>query len=283
MGSEQSSPAEEGVNLREGAEENPQTEHPKSLNPDQTKDDDESAEDYFHDCQDSDDNGDENAVKVNEDEDTEDEGEEENPLYTRLVRRPCCGCCLTRFPRTMAIIIGIVLPLFALIVISLGFGYILADYEAPSEYSANDEVIANYHIANLQAEVVVNVTLILPRACFLLYLQIQDSNATDVPPLLPILEGELLESFINNEGGIFGPDQDLLIPEEYHPSNLPSQGNITFDNSTDWFEERYGHLFVPEDQDINVTDLYNFMNECSLSAEDTVRDLLSRAMTNVSC
>ena len=68
------------------------------------------------------------------------DGEEELPskVYENLMRYPVGRCCLTRFPYTCAVLTGVIIPLFALILVSMGFGAKLCEYEAPNEISANN-------------------------------------------------------------------------------------------------------------------------------------------------
>ena len=61
--------------------------------------------------------------------------------YLKLLRWPVTGFCLSRFPRTSAVCVGVIVPLFALVLLSLGFGAKLCEYEAPAEIEANNNAV----------------------------------------------------------------------------------------------------------------------------------------------
>jgi len=80
----------------------------------------------------------------------------------------CCPCCLDlprRWPRTFGILMGIVVPLFSLIGLSLLFGFGVASLEAPGEVDANNAIIATSGAVKLQEELLATITEELPTIC----------------------------------------------------------------------------------------------------------------------
>ncbi len=82
----------------------------------------------------------------------------------------CCltPCCLTlpeKWPRTFGILMGIVVPLFSLIAVSLLFGFGLASLEAPGEVETNNDIISTSKAVGLQADLVAAITEELPTIC----------------------------------------------------------------------------------------------------------------------
>ena len=79
-----------------------------------------------------------------------------------------CPCCLTlpqKWPRTFGILMGIVVPLFSLIGVSLLFGFGLATLEAPGEVLTNNDIIATASAVALQEELLDTITEELPTIC----------------------------------------------------------------------------------------------------------------------
>jgi hypothetical protein len=58
-----------------------------------------------------------------------------------LARYPCARKVIDAWPRTTVFVCRILLPLWLLIAIALGFGYLLGRYEEPNEYLQNDEIV----------------------------------------------------------------------------------------------------------------------------------------------
>ena len=79
-----------------------------------------------------------------------------------------CPCCLTlpqRWPRTFGILMGIVVPLFSLIGVSLLFGFGLAKLEAPGEMATNNAILATGGAVLLQEALMDTITEELPTIC----------------------------------------------------------------------------------------------------------------------
>lgn len=79
-----------------------------------------------------------------------------------------CPCCLTlpqKWPRTFGILMGIVVPLFSLIGVSLLFGFGLAKLEAPGEVATNNDIISTASAVALQEELLATITEELPTIC----------------------------------------------------------------------------------------------------------------------
>ena len=79
-----------------------------------------------------------------------------------------CPCCLTlpqKWPRTFGILMGIVVPLFSLIGVSLLFGFGLATLEAPGEMETNNAILATGGAVLLQEALMATITEELPTIC----------------------------------------------------------------------------------------------------------------------
>jgi hypothetical protein len=83
-----------------------------------------------------------------------------------------CGCCARapkRWPRTFWVLFGVVMPLWILILIASVCGYGLAQLEAPTEISTNDEKLtAKYQIAAVD-NMTKRVIAASPSLCLHLY------------------------------------------------------------------------------------------------------------------
>lgn len=67
------------------------------------------------------------------------------------------------WPRMSAFLFGVLVPLWAMILVSMGFGMLLAQYEMPSEVEANDSIVrarARIDYADFDQLVLLNVTQI---------------------------------------------------------------------------------------------------------------------------
>jgi hypothetical protein len=124
-----------------------------------------------------------------EEEETEEREIKRGPLYRCLVS---CHCrCLARFidtwPRVSSFILGVLLPLWGLIMISTIFGTWLANVEAPTEIEQNDAALAETAKLNLMANLFANISSLAMALC--LWID-QDTNSTR-PPI------EELKDFLN--------------------------------------------------------------------------------------
>jgi hypothetical protein len=96
----------------------------------------------------------------------------------------CCCRCLesipVKYPRTFSVVFHIIIPLWFLIVIALGCGVFLAQYEAPLELDTNDIIVANrFIIENFDLDVTLDKILNLPLQCFEEYLDASESGSTN--------------------------------------------------------------------------------------------------------
>jgi hypothetical protein len=173
-------------------------------------------------------------------------------------RTPCCRDCILKWPRTFAFLFGVVVPLFVLLVIILIFGYFLAVLEAPGEVEANNNVVANETKANIFADAVVNLTTSIPRACFEIYI-LQSDNDTAIFVNDTETLGEFLLEYLTET------DKPILLPDRF---SSPVDEN-SFEIPSD----------LPDVYIINVTELYEFMDDCGEAAEPLVNRLFEGVAT----
>lgn len=77
----------------------------------------------------------------NHDDDGNDDNGEEELDDNGLARYRCIGSIVNSWPRTTAFVCRIILPLWLLIGIAIGLGYLLGKYEETNEYVQNDEIV----------------------------------------------------------------------------------------------------------------------------------------------
>ena len=186
---------------------------------------------------------------------SDDDGKLPCRAYARLMRNPCCAPFLKRFPRTCAVLCGVVFPLWVLVFVSLGFGSILCEQEAPPEISNNDASLEQRYFTNFSSSLILNLTMVLPRVCTIAFLSkgnsTLESSETDAAALLaPLLNYDLAK------GHSVLPK--LLLPHEGYdyPDSFPT-------------------AFDPETRVINSTELYLFMSECGESLQEAISSLLA--------
>ena len=87
--------------------------------------------------------------------------------------------CFNTWPRTTALCFRIIIPLWILIGISLGFGLILASFEAPGEYASNDETVKERYVLSLfpSNEITTGLTN-MSQSCLDYYNDIKNNQTT---------------------------------------------------------------------------------------------------------
>ena len=218
------------------------------------------GDDSFYDCSPLEDETPERALRQSQSRASAADDEKlPNKAFERMSNSRCCGVCLKRFPRTCAVVVGVVLPLFVLILFSLAFGTALCEYEAPPEFHENDFKLARQYFANISTMAIVNLTMDLPRVCFTHYLS--EANNTDglqplpVDPNITELIRPILTSFRSHSSDAL---PSLLVPDRYEAP----------------FE------FDPETIIINATEFYLYVTLCGQSGEDLMSDLLRQTIEN---
>lgn len=158
----------------------------------------------------------------------------------------CCFRCLTKLgcsrvaqlpynmPRICGLMLGVVFPLFSLIFVSLLFGNFLATLESPLEIVANNNVIASRTALGYSASFMNNVTEQSPRICTALYF----ANGT--------------KQQMDEEIWI-GIEETFATGQQHASSNDPSNR--------------------PSIQEVNVTDLLEFMDKCGGRALEYARNV----------
>lgn len=90
-------------------------------------------------------------------------------IYATLHRFPRVYKTLMAWPRLWSLFLGVVLPLFFLIGLSIFFGLLLARAESPNEIAQNDALLAEQALAELAAVAIGSVTALIPSLCFQLF------------------------------------------------------------------------------------------------------------------
>ncbi|KAL9186811.1 hypothetical protein ACHAXT_010531 [Thalassiosira profunda] len=91
-----------------------------------------------------------------------------------------CRAVVQRWPRTCAIFLGVVCPLFLLIFVAAICGYGLAELEGPVEIQTNNAIIATRMALAFHAAVVGNVTRKLPVICACTFMLDEEREERDV-------------------------------------------------------------------------------------------------------
>jgi len=164
----------------------------------------------------------------------------------------CCCCCKNfpeRWPRTFALWVGVVLPLFVLIAVSCFFGYGLARLESPGEIIVNDDVIATRAGLALSSAFVTDLTKKLPHVCLSVYFsqndlgsESADANATNATNAIDYRERLQLEKAV-----------DLVFVKRYVDQYI----DVDIEDGDMPFEEI---------ELVNTTDLMNYMSRCGSNA-----------------
>ena len=101
---------------------------------------------------------------------------EQETTCTKCCKSIGLGCCCRIFaawPRSSAILFGVVMPLFLLIAVSVFLGHFFADLESHGEIEANNAIFAAKAAVTFQEQLVGNITVNLPRMCTCSYLHEQ--------------------------------------------------------------------------------------------------------------
>jgi hypothetical protein len=158
----------------------------------------------------------------------------------------CYGRCISRWPRTFALICGVILPLWLLIGFSIFFGYFLAGFEAPNEIRENDDIMQARTQVRRGTNATVQLVQKIPTLCFELYLgsrppadiefELENfAETTEIDPLLAaILSDELvvvnktaLYEFLQSCGAVASPLVEALLLRGVGLINSV-QPNLTF-------------------------------------------------------
>ncbi|KAG7345564.1 hypothetical protein IV203_033095 [Nitzschia inconspicua] len=99
-----------------------------------------------------------------------------------LVRYRCVRSVVDSWPRTTAVVCRIILPLWLLIGITLGFGHLLGQYEEQNEYYQNDEIAKErFLLQQLPINKTLEAIYNMPEACIDTYTDFkdEDNNSTN--------------------------------------------------------------------------------------------------------
>jgi len=129
--------------------------------------------------------------------------------FRRLLRTRCLGKIITRFPRTIAIVWGILIPLWMLNFLSLILGVWLASKEAPGEIGRNDDELAKEARANLTSGSVTSITAAAPRFCAELFMAEEDYDQVDIASRITQLSDVTLEQSVRAQSDVFSSQEPL--------------------------------------------------------------------------
>lgn len=104
----------------------------------------------------------------------------------------CKRCRSDRFPRTVAIVCGILLPMLGLIALTDVFGYWLARVESPPETVRNNQHLAATAVQMFYSRVLANLTAMAPHICLqqqlLHYSNLQENRTNDATKVVPAVD-----------------------------------------------------------------------------------------------
>ena len=143
--------------------------------------------------------GEEEMDRAGQGEETNEIAEQHKNCCFRLLFHGPCGPCLLAWPRSCAVLIGVILPLVFLILLSLFFGSILAHVEAPNEVVQNNALVAAQNATDVASDLARRLAGWIPFICFELYL----GNAS-----IKNLEDFILEIYNSTDQAI-QPDEFL--------------------------------------------------------------------------
>uniref|UniRef100_A0A7S2YM95 Potassium channel domain-containing protein n=1 Tax=Entomoneis paludosa TaxID=265537 RepID=A0A7S2YM95_9STRA len=123
--------------------------------------------------------------------------------FRRLMKSKCARNIITKFPRTLAVFGGIILPLWMLNFLSLIFGVWLASKESPGEIKHNDEELVKEARANLTSQSVTAITSVAPRLCAELYIKNEDHEMIDFAQKVTDLVEGLVDHLDQGQADLF--------------------------------------------------------------------------------
>lgn len=196
-------------------------------------------------------NNDPAASKTSSRNNADDDNNKGGCFYRFITSRKCCWHCMKKWPRTTALIYGIILPLCILCIVSTVFGVILAKIQAPSEIAINNAHLADSIMAGAVMATVGEIASRIPRVCIELFFE-GDLDFEYLPNRL--VDGLNITGFVSDinpsfgGGGVFNDDL------------VNSSGTI-----------------VP----VNTTVLTDFLTECGKAAEPFIKTLFETAGTSL--
>jgi hypothetical protein len=160
---------------------------------------------------------------------------------------PWCSNLPRRFPRTIALVFRVFLPLYSLILIAMVFGYFLCRLEAPGEKHANNMALAANNLVD-QMERLNEMTLtVVPLICFERYIKRINGTQTFQDPL---------EEYINK---------------------------LFIENGYDVVQQLLEHDFtMPNISVSNLTELRLFTAECGIKMNEMVNQFREQAYNDAS-
>jgi len=107
--------------------------------------------------------------------------------------------CLRKSPPMLLILIGVILPLFVLLLISLLFGYFLSLLEEDEEVEFNNNLLAIAEQNALMSSLFSNLTILAPRICFHHYVLNNGTTLTTLVELVGENPEQILETALAGE------------------------------------------------------------------------------------
>lgn len=174
-------------------------------------------------------------------------------------RRNCCTCFSNRFPRLFAILFGIHIPLFVLVLLSCIFGYWIAHIEGPVEIQENDSRIASYTITTRKLQILSNLTSVSPKICFNLFLNNVTFETLMSSPLVDILYEGVEE---DETSSTTSSNMNATEDDDNTPIDVLQQIKVRYESiADDTVPEIYNNSNAL-DPILNIIDLYNYLQLC---------------------
>lgn len=197
-------------------------------------------------------NDDDNAAAV-----ATEPGEPERPPEQTARRKNCCTSVSTRFPRLFAILFGIHIPIFVLVLLSCVFGYWIAHIESPVEIEQNDNRIASYAITTRKLQILSNLTSVSPKICFNLFL-----NNVTIETLMSSSLLDILYEGIEDEPSSSTLNSTATVDDDSTPIEILHQIKSRYESIADDTVPEIYNSSKLVDAELNIIDLYNFLQVC---------------------
>jgi len=199
----------------------------------------------------------------------------------------CCCCCqdavrnrcrkvLLSWPRTFAILLGVVVPLFGLIFLSAFFGLLLAYAEAPHEVASNNEALAAQFSQLVNAFILADLASIVPPLCYAYVFRFGGVS------FVSSIAGSLF--FHNSHRSLSyrmflvdkPVDQIDLVIQQVLFSGVDRDDPLAVVGHLNLTREEVNTLFTPGiDTTLNTAELNTWMVECGKEAEMIVNKTIT--------
>ena len=207
--------------------------------------------------------GDINGDSGGDDDDDDANGPERFAGRKRV--RQSCARCMDRWPRMTAICCHVFLPLWLLVAISLGFGYLLSRYEGPNETADNDSILRNrFFIEKFPSDQIIERMSSLPEDCLDVWVSLKMNETIEAqnplleainavvplspfPDVQPSLDNQTNEEIIAELGeymdacgNLSSSFTDIIIDYTRRETTALAFADLTFNWIRCWNNTEYG-------------------------------------------